>query len=66
MNSRSRSDIIRYKGHFASSIEGEDTDVHSKASDVNSHLMAENDMGRNGIGRILNIIFERKIIWLLV
>lgn len=66
MNSRLRSDLIRCKGHFASSLEGEDTGAHSKASDRNGHLMAENDTGRDRIGRVLNIIFERKIIWFLV
>lgn len=66
MNSRLRSDLIRCKGHFASSLGGEDTGAHSKVSDRNGHLMAENDMGRDRIGRILNIIFERKIIWFLV
>lgn len=62
MNSRLRSDLIRCKGHFASSLGGEDTGGHSKVSDRNGHLMAENDMGRDRIGRVLNIIFERKII----
>jgi hypothetical protein len=51
INSRSRGDIIRYKGHFASSIRGEDTDVNSKTSDVvNDYVMSESDdmeRGRN-------------------